>query len=43
MNNGQIVGAMSISLPKFRLTKSYEEKVIQAILEAKTAIEKELK
>ena len=43
MNNSQIVGAMSISLPKFRLTNSYQEKVIQAILEAKTAIEKELK
>ena len=43
MNKGQIVGAMSISLPKFRVTNSYQEKVIQAILEAKTAIEKELK
>ena len=34
---------MSISLPKFRVTNSYQEKVIQAILEAKADIEKELK
>lgn len=43
MKGKQIIGAMSISLPKFRLTTSYKERLIAAILETREQIETEIK
>lgn len=39
----QIVGTLSVSLPKYRVTKELEENVIQQVLETKNQIETNLK
>ncbi|KAF1301001.1 MULTISPECIES: IclR family transcriptional regulator [Enterococcus] len=42
MNQEKIIGAFSVSMPKYRLNSDTEEKIITKIKETKTAIEKEI-
>lgn len=42
MANGELQGAFSVSMPKYRLTPDFKEKVIRLVLETKNQIESQL-